>query len=205
MPVVTRVAGEERTRHDGERTRDDEPREPPARLAREPDQRHPDDPGERRSEQRDRQHARTLVRRRPFGRRSDRRRVRDADADTVIPWASASTAKSGAAALSERAASENDDGTEKQPAQTDSRREQTHEERRETRREARDRSELAGGRDRHVEVAGDVRQEGVEDDERGLRRRERRQQRAADDSRPVAHQRMIGTVPPSALHAAPVT
>ena len=86
----------------------------------------------------------------------------------VTPWASASTAKSGARGAQQRAAGEDDDGTEEQPAQTDARRQQTNEERRETRREPRHGPELARGRDRHVEVAGDVRQKRVEDDERGL-------------------------------------
>ena len=51
----------------------------------------------------------------------------------------------------------------------------------------------------------DVGEQRVQDDERRLRCRKCGEERNADGPWTVPHQTMIGTVPPSALHAAPVT
>src|SRR6185312_6853311 len=54
-------------------------------------------------------------------------------------------------------------------------------------------------------IPRDVRQQRVQDDERRLRCSKRGEERDADGPWTVPHQMMMGTVPPSALHAAPVT
>ena len=101
MPEATRVAGREKpTRHDGERSRDDEPREPPARLAGKTINGIPRiqaSGGPRR--------VIASTRERSSGLAHSAVAAIAAEYETpmpipVTPWASASTAKSGAAALS---------------------------------------------------------------------------------------------------------
>ena len=120
-------------------------------------------------------------------------------------WASASTAKSGATALRrDPTASRTSPAERRAPAAPHAPRGGRREHSGHTGREPRDRAQLSGGRGRDAEVGRDDREDRREDEKRGLRggetEAERRRRRA-----PVAHQTMIGTVPPSALQAAPVT
>ncbi len=98
------------------------------------------------------------------------------------------------------------DAAEEKPSQPDTRRQQPRRERRDARPRAPRPSAscpaVAIETPRSRATSGKQR---IQDDERGLRRRQRGEERDADGARTVPHQRMIGTVPPSALHAAPVT
>ena len=159
----------------GQRDRDDGPRESPADLSDHSDERHPDDPGERRPEQREREDARAFSGRRPLRHRRDGGRVRDSDPHSGERLSDDEHCECRSCGAQERAAGEDRDAGEKELPQAERVSQQAGRERRDAGRQSRDGSQLAGRRDRDVEVTRNVRQQGVEHHERCLRRRERRQ------------------------------
>ncbi len=86
-----------------------------------PDERHSDDPRERRPEQRQRQHAGPVDRRRPLGGGGDRGRVRHADPETDEHLRDDEHREVGRRAADQRADREGDERAEHEPAQADPR------------------------------------------------------------------------------------
>ena len=188
------------------RDRHDDPRESPADLADDADERHPDDPGERRPEQREREDARTLSGRRPLRHRRDRGRVRDADphSDERLSDDEHCECRScGAQRASRR----------RGPRR---RREGAPAGRRRAARRPVARAATPAASPETVRswpaVAIETSRSRATSGSSGLSTTSAACDAASaassvepDDARRVLHQMMIGTVPPSALHAAPVT
>ena len=187
------------------RERDDEPREPPAHLAHDSHERHSEDPRERRSEQGESEHPRAIGVRRPLGRGGYRGRVRDPDPETRKHLGGREHGELGRGGAQHRSDGERRDRAEKELAKPEASRQEPDRERGDARREPGQRSQLPCSRHRDVQIARDVGEQRIEHDERRLRRGQGGQERDADDPRLGGRHRMMGTVPPSALHAAPVT
>ena len=120
---------EKRGRYHGHRRRNDEPGQPPADLAEDPDERHPDDPRERRPEQREGQHARSVRRGRPLGGGGDRGRVRHADPHADERLRDDEHREVRCRTAHERGDRERDERAEHQTAQSHTRRQQPRRER----------------------------------------------------------------------------
>jgi hypothetical protein len=176
-----RGSHEEEARGDGRhRHGDDEPGQPPADLPDQADERHADDPGEGRAEQRECEHPRTVGRSGPVGCRGDRRRVRDADPDSDEDLRERENGEVGSGGTQQRSRSEDRDPAEQELAQADTRGEKTGSKRSCSRAQARGGSELPGGGDRHAQGRRDLRKKRIEHDERRLGRSQRRQESDAD-------------------------
>ena len=201
-----RSASQDRQRDEREGERRREPGESPAGFADEPGQRHPDDPRDRGAEKRDGEHAGSIGGRCPVRNRRDRSRVGEPDSDADPDLRQRDHDEVRRRRAERRRGNEAEEpGTEQLP-QADPRREQAGEERGQPGRQPRHRPQLSGGRGRDLEIGCERGQHRSQDEDRGLRSCQAQEERRGNRAPRVgAHQMMIGTVPPSALQAAPVT
>ena len=151
-----RAAEQQDDRDQGHAHRDDQPSQPPAHLAHDADERHADDPRERRPEKCDRENARPIRRRRPLRGGRNCRRVRDSDPESRNDLCRDQEREVGSERRHERPDRERHHASEQEPPEADARRPQPRRERRDPRRQARDRPQLTRGRYRDAEIARDV-------------------------------------------------